>query len=237
MVANTFCELEETFYVRRIGCYLPLLSMLVIVPFARGQAGVDIGIGFGTFYDKANSGGIDNGNSPTNPFGSCVPGSGDTFCQSLPALNSFFLGFGGDVMFKQKFGVGFDATLQPSRPSYGPLNYRETFYDVDGIYQPITQKRFAVQLHGGIGGARTSFAVNQSGCVGTAVCTSQNEPIGNANHFQVHFAAGVEIFVTEHIFIRPQFDLHYVPGFTNQFGSNVVPGATVWVGYNLGHNQ
>ena len=32
--------------MRRICCYLPLLSMLVIIPFARGQAAVDIGLGF-----------------------------------------------------------------------------------------------------------------------------------------------------------------------------------------------
>ena len=227
---KAFCKLEEIIDVRRICCYLPLLSVLVIVPFARGQAAVDIGMGFGTFRDKANSGGIDSSSGQ-----SCTPGSATT-CESLPSLNSFFLGFGGDVMFKQKFGAGFDASFQPNRPSYGPLNYRETFYDVDGIYQPISVKRFAVQLHGGIGGARTSFSENVSQCVGTS-CTTQNYPVLNANHFQVHFAAGVSIFVTEHIFIRPQFDMHYVPSFTNQFNSNFVPGATVWIGYNLGHGQ
>jgi hypothetical protein len=204
--------------------------MLVIVPFARGQAGVDIAIGGGAFHDKANSGGIDSSSGL-----SCTPGSATT-CESLPALSGFFLGFGGDVMFKQKFGVGFDATFQPNRPSYGPANYRETFYDVDGVYQPISQKRFALQLQAGIGAARTSLSENISQCVGTS-CTTQSEPILNANHFQVHFAAGVSIFITEHIFIRPQFDLHYVPGFTNQFGSNLVPGGTIWVGYNLGHGQ
>jgi|SRR5579862_5423677 len=233
---NRFCKLEEIFDVKRISCYLPLLSMLVILPYARGQAGVDIGLGFGTLHAKANSGGLDNASS-ANAFGSCTPGSGDTFCQSLPSLSGFFLGFGGDIMFKQKFGFGMEANIQPSRSDYGPLNYRETFYDFNGVYQPISQKRFALQLQGGVGGARTSFAINQSGCVGTAVCTNENEPIGNASHFQVHFGAGVNIFVTEHIFIRPQFDLHYVPGFTNQFGSNLVTGGSVWVGYNLGHSQ
>jgi len=216
--------------VKRICCYLPLLSMLVIAPFARGQAGVDIGLGFGSFHDKANSGGIDSSSGL-----SCTPGSATT-CESLPALNGFFLGFGGDIMFKQKFGFGMEATLQPNRPSYGPANYRETFYDFNGVYQPISQKRFSVQLQGGIGGARTSLSENITQCVGTS-CTSQSEPILNASHFQVHFGAGVQIYVTEHIFIRPQFDLHYVPGFTNQFGSNLVPGGTIWIGYNLGHGQ
>ncbi len=223
--------------MKRICCYLPLLSMFVIIPFARGQAGVDINLGFGTAHDKANSGGLDNASSTTNAYGSCTPGTGDVNCQSLPSLSGFFLGFGGDIMLKQKFGFGMEVNLQPDRPTYGPLNYRETFYDFNGIYQPISQKRYSLQLQGGIGAARTSFAVNESGCVGTAVCSNQNEPIGNASHFQVHFGVGVQIYVTEHIFVRPQFDLHYVPGFTNQFGSNLVPAGTIWVGYNMGHSQ
>jgi hypothetical protein len=43
--------------------------------------------------------------------------------------------------------------------------------------------------------------------------------VGTANHFQVHTGAGVSLFITDHVFIRPQFDVHYVPGFTGQFGS------------------
>jgi hypothetical protein len=45
---------------------------------------------------------------------------------------------------------------------------------------------------------------------------------------------GVQIFLTEHIFIKPEFDLHYVPGLTNQFGSDAVPEGMLWVGYNFG---
>ena len=236
MVVNAFCKLEEIFDVKRICCYLPLLSMFVIVPFAHGQAGVDIAIGFGAAHDKANSGGIDNASSP-NAYGACTPGSGDTYCQSLPALSGFFLGFGGDIMFKQKYGFGMEANIEPSRSNYGPLLSRETFVDFNGVYAPVSQKRFSLQLQGGIGFARTSFAVNESECVGSVVCSSATEPVGNASHFQVHFGAGVQIYVTEHLFIRPQFDLHYVPGLTNQFGSNLVPAGTIWIGYNLGHGQ
>jgi hypothetical protein len=70
--------------------------------------------------------------------------------------------------------------------------------------------------------------------VGTAVCTSSTEPVGNANHFDVHVGVGVQIFLTEHIFIKPEFDFHYVPGLTNQFGSDAVPEGMVWVGYSFG---
>ena len=200
---------------------------------ASAQTSFDVNIGFGSAWDSANGGGIDNAAS-LNAFGSCTVGSGDPNCQSLPKLNGFFLGFGGDLMFNKHLGAGFEASLQPSQESYGPLNSRQTFYDVNAIYAPVTTKRASLLLEGGIGGARTSFSLTQSGCVGTAVCSTSTEPVGAANHFQVHVGVGVQVFLTEHIFIKPEFDLHYVPGLTNQFGSNAVPEGMLWVGYSFG---
>jgi hypothetical protein len=197
------------------------------------QTSFDLNVGFGSAWDSANSGGIDNAAS-LNPFGTCTPNSGDADCQSLPTLHGFFLGFGGDLMLYKHFGVGFQASLQPSRETYGPLSSRQTFYDFNGIYAPIATKRASLQLEAGVGGARTSFAYTESGCVGTAVCSSSTEPVGTANHFDVHVGVGVQIFLTEHIFIKPEFDYHYVPGLTNQFGSDSVPEGMVWVGYNFG---
>ena len=200
---------------------------------ASAQTSFDVNLGFGSAWDSANSGGIDNANS-LNAFGSCAPNSGDPYCESLPKLNGFFLGFGGDLMLFKHLGAGFEANFQPSRETYGPLSSRQTFYDANAIYAPFSTKRLAFNLEGGIGGARTSFAYTQSGCVGTAVCSTETEPVGDANHFQVHVGVNVEIFVTDHIFIKPEFDYHYVPSLTNQFGSDSVPEALVWVGYSFG---
>jgi opacity protein-like surface antigen len=200
---------------------------------ASAQTSFDVNLGFGSAWAGANGGGIDNAAS-LNAFGSCTVGSGDPNCQSLPKLNGFFLGFGGDLMFNKHLGAGFEASLQPSQESYGPLNSRQTFYDVNAIYAPVTTKRASLLLEGGVGGARTSFSLTQSGCVGTAVCSTSTEAVGAANHFQVHVGVGVQIFLTEHIFIKPEFDLHYVPGLTNQFGSNAVPEGMLWVGYSFG---
>jgi hypothetical protein len=218
---------------RTLRC-LPVLSLFALcLPFAGAQSAFDINLGFGSLHDSATGGGLDNA-SALVPFGTCTPGSADVNCQATSKLGGFFLGFGGDIMFTHHFGGGFQASIQPAQSGYGPLEYRQAFYDVKGIYAPINRKRAVLQLMGGMGEARTSFSFNQSGCIGTAVCSSQNQPVGAANHFDVNFSAGVQIFVTEHIFIRPQFDFHYVPGLTNQFGSDTVPGGSVWVGYNFG---
>ncbi len=130
-----------------------------------------------------------------------------------------------------------EVNVRPARASYGPFQYRQTFYDFDGIFAPVNEKRVMLQLQGGIGGARTSFSYKPTSCVGTAICSSQTVPVANENHFQVHAGAGVQIYLTEHVFIRPQFDLHYVPGFTDQFGSKAVPGGMVWLGYSFGERK
>jgi hypothetical protein len=206
---------------------------LCLTPFASAQSSFDVNVGFGTAQVGSNGSGIDSASS-SNAFGTCSPSSGDTFCQKTPGLSGFFLGLGGDVMLQKHFGIGAEVNLQPAKSDYGPLQYRQMFYDFNGIYAPINEKRVQLQLQGGIGGARTGFSFAQNSCVGTAVCSNVSQPVGNSSHFQVHAGVAVQFFLTEHLFIRPQFDLHYVPNLTQQFASNAVPEGTIWVGYSFG---
>jgi hypothetical protein len=209
--------------VNRICRYLPLLFS---ISFAYAQSAVDVNLGFGTFHDKAAGTGFDANTGLT-----CTAGFN---CLLTPALSGFFMGFGGDIMLNKHVGFGGEASLQPRKQDYAGLQSRQIFYDVNGIFAPVNQKKVVLRLEGGIGGATTSFSVTQSSCVGTAVCQTQSQAVGSAKHFQIHAGAGVQIYVTEHVFIRPQVDLHYVPNFTNQFGSNMAPGAMVFIGYSLG---
>ena len=208
--------------------YLPLLFLpLLSIPFASAQSSVDFNVGFGTAHDKAAPGGIDSNTGYT-----CALGAAS--CQATPALSGFFMGVGGDVMLTKRYGFGVNATLQPAKSNYGPLQYREIFYGFNGIFAPVNRKKAMVQIEGGVGGAKSSFSYTQTSCVGTAVCSTSSQPVGSSNHFQVHAGIGVQIFLTEHVFIRPQFDFHYVPGLTDQFGSNMVPAGMLWLGYSIG---
>lgn len=209
--------------MNRICRYLPLLFCISL---AHAQSALDVNLGFGTFHDKAAGSGIDSTTGLT-----CTTG---TTCLQSPSLSGFFMGFGGDVMLSKHFGFGGEATLQPRKQDYAGFQSRQIFYDINGIYSPVNEKKVQLRLEGGIGGATTSFSYTASSCVGTAVCQTQSQSVGSSKHFQVHAGAGVQLYVTEHIFIRPQFDLHYVPNFTNQWGSSIAPGAMVWVGYTMG---
>jgi hypothetical protein len=221
--------------VKLIRCSLVVVPLIfAMAPVAGAQTSFDLNMGFGTARAGSNGGGIDSNPNDLNYLGPCVPTPGNVNCSANPSLGGFFLGLGGDLIFQKHLGFGAEVNFQPAHQTYGPLQSRQTFYDFNGIYVPINEKKVQIQVQGGIGGARTSFALTQNQCVGTAVCSSFIQPIGNANHFQVHVGVGVELFVTTHLFVRPQIDLHYIPSFTDQYGKNAVPEYTVWVGYSFG---
>ncbi|HWC99246.1 MAG TPA: outer membrane beta-barrel protein [Candidatus Sulfopaludibacter sp.] len=226
--------------MRRISRYLPLLFVLVCyIPFASAQSSFDIGVGFGAVQDKAASSGLDQN------LNSCALGTAG--CTQTPSLSSFMLGIGGDLMLWKKFGVGAEVNIQPAKQTYVDLTSsaasvglstlslqsRVTLYDFNGVFEPVNTKKVAVKLSGGIGGANIKFY--ESGSSSNSLVGSQNfsQYFGSSNHFQVHGGAGVQIYLTDHIFVRPQFDIHYVHNLS-QFGRNLITEETVWLGYSWG---
>jgi hypothetical protein len=223
--------------MKRIYYCLPMITALLSIPPQAGaQSAAEIDIGFGTAHSTATGAGIDGPSSP-NSFGACSISSGDSLCQATPSLGGLFMNVGGDIMFSRHLGVGAEFNFQPAKSDYGPLQYRQTFIDGNLVYEPFSGKRWGLQLQGGLGTARTGFSLTQSSCVGTAVCVSQAQPVGAETHFQVHAGAGVNFFLTEHVFIRPEFDLHYVNNLTQQFGSNAVPAFMFNIGYSSGREK
>jgi hypothetical protein len=107
-----------------------------------------------------------------------------------------------------------------------------TLYDFTGILQPVKTKRAAVKLRGGIGGANLKFYESGSS---SSFIGNQNfsQYIQSSNHFQVMGGGAVQINVTDHVFIRPEFDVHYVHNL-NEFGRKVVTQEMVWIGFTLG---
>ena len=227
--------------MRRISRYLPLLSVLFCgVQLASAQSAFNLNLGVGAIQDKASAGQVDQ------TLNTCTTGDLYGPCVSSPALSGATIGVGGDVMLWKKFGIGAEAAFQPAKQTYVNLNAsaaasglnslavqsRMTLFDVNGIYQPVNTKRAAFKLEGGIGGANLKFYESGSS---SSVLGNQNSSqyLASTNHFQVHGGVGVEIYLTDHIFIRPQFDVHYVRNLT-QFGSNLVKTEMVWLGYNWG---
>lgn len=225
--------------MKRIARYLPLcLLALGSMQFASAQTSFDVNIGFGSFHDSAAPG-VDSvtGNS-------CTSVSTDANCQTTSGMGGFFLGFGFDMLLKKNMGAGFSWDLTPARGTYEPsstyqgitetVQYRQHFIDFNGIYAPINNKKVVLKLIPGIGDAKTGISIYESECLTGSICARGSQPFTSTNHFDIHAGVGLEVFFTDHWFVRPEFDYHFVPNLNQEFGSNSVFGGMVWVGYSWG---
>ncbi len=203
----------------RLRSTIPLaFALLVGATMAQAQSDLDVFIGAGTAMDSSS-------NQLVDTFGTGNP-------YTTPRMGGTFGKVGGDVMLSPHFGAGANVDWMLSQGSYTGLNYRPLFYDFDGIWMPTggKERRIVPELEAGVGGARLSFYYPSSYCDQFAGCSSSNQFLESSNHFQVHLGAGVRFYVSHHIFIRPQADVHYVSNFF-QFGSDWVPevgGAVGW---------
>ncbi len=254
-IANT----EENFNVRRTCRFLPLtILILLCVSVAGAQSLIDVNIGFGAAQAKATGTGIEGDYTYTNSGnfgGQCALGSTPT-CAPTKSLSGMMMGLGVNLMLWKHFGVGMEAVFQPGKQTYAqipaetftstsgvtqiiqsayPLQTRVTFYDFNGIYQPVSTKRANLQFIGGVGGTnvKSYLGTSTSSLLGS---TNYGSYLSSSNHFNVHAGIGVQLYLTDKVYVRPQFDIHYVPNFI-QFGKNVVTQEMVWLGYTIGERQ
>jgi hypothetical protein len=223
-----------------IGTILLLFTLLLgTVSSVRAQ-GVSAYFGLGSATNSAGTtvNGIDSvtGASVTCPKGNVFDDI-TGFCEPGPTIGGVFGVFGVDFMLKPHLGFNGEYAFRFAQAPYLPaagLNYRPGFYDFNVVYQPLSGKRIVPLVEGGIGGARIALYQTQTVSI-TGITNTFTIPAGlNANHFQVHGAVGVKLYVKGNIFIKPQFDIHYVTHLTDQFGRDWVPQYTVAVGYTFG---
>jgi len=200
---------------------LPLfLLALGLSQFAHAQSSLDAHIGVSGVHDKSNGLSI-------NTFG-------DNNFYNTPDLNGVFMNFGAGIMVTPRFGFGGEVALKPGKSDYAGLQYRPIFYDFNAIVHPVSRaKRVVPELQAGLGGVNMKFYYSQQDCNAFAGCSNSSTFLQSSNHFQLHGGAGVSFFVTPRVYVRPQFDLHWVRNFT-QFNSNWVPQYGVSVGYRFG---
>jgi hypothetical protein len=207
---------------------LPLLTLLGLSCVKQASAqGVSPYFGLGSAWDSAAT-------TPGCPSHQIAdPFNGNT-CAPAQTMGGVFGVLGVDFMLTPHVGFNGEYTFRFAQQGYLPsegLNIRPAFYDFNAVIQPFSgEKRVVPVIEGGIGGAKMSFYASQS----TGSFFNQSLFIASSNHFQVHGAFGVKLYVKSDIFIKPQFDVHYVNNLTDQYGRNTVPEFTISIGYTFG---
>jgi hypothetical protein len=206
-----------------------LLAVVVLagVNFAQGQSlSPYFGLGTGTA-----SAGTSTGCPPQQLLDSFTAA-----CEPAPTIGGLFGVFGADVMLLPHLGINGEDAFRFAQAPYlpqGGVKFRPAFYDFNVVWQPFSLLRIVPVVEGGFGVARVSLYETQTTSI-TGINSSASFGAGGANHFQEHAAVGVKLYITSHLFLKPQFDFHYVPHLTDQFGRDWVPQYTVAVGYTIG---
>lgn len=211
-----------------IGTILLLLTLLLgNLNDVHGQ-GVSPYFGLGT---GTNSAATSTGCPPGHLFDDI-----NAACEPAPTIGGLFGIFGVDFMILPHLGVNGEYAFRFAQANYLPLaglKFRPAFYDFNVVWEPFSLDRIVPVVEGGFGDARIALYQTQTVSV-TGITSTTTSGAGAANHFQEHFAVGLKLYITSALFIKPQFDFHYVPHLTDQFGREWVPQYTVSVGYTFG---
>jgi hypothetical protein len=203
---------------------IPTVSVFIAVSLIGANVASAQGVDafFGLSTARATSSGV-----PIDTFGTGTP-------LTTPALDGVFLKFGGDIMFTPHLGAGVEASIRATQGDYAGLKYKPSFYDFNAIWRPVAAgSRIVPEFQAGIGGVNLKYYYSQQFCDQFAGCSTSNSFLESSNHFQTHFSAGVNFYVTNSVFVRPQVDLHWVHNFF-QFGTDWVPEYGASVGYTFG---
>jgi opacity protein-like surface antigen len=191
------------------------LMMLSCAVLAHAQGGFDAYFGLGTAHAGST-------NQPVDLLGTgnLVPTS---------SMGGVFGTLGAGLMLNSNFGIGGEVSFRFAQQDYAGAGLRPVFYDFNGIWLPLGQKRVVPEIQAGLGGASLRFYGGSVYCNPyTGQCSNY---AGSINHLQLHAGLGVRFFLSEHIFIRPQFDYHWVRHLA-EFKSDSVPAYSIAIGFS-----
>jgi len=151
--------------------------------------------------------------------------------QPTSGMGGVFGTLGGGVMLKPSLGVGAEVSFRFAQGDYAGLGYRPIFYDFNAISTPnLGSKKIVPEFQGGFGGTSLRFYGGQAVC--SYYTYSCSNFVGSSNHLQLHAGFGLRVFVTDHLYVRPMFDYHWVHGLYQYFTSDSVLEYSIAIGYS-----
>lgn len=141
--------------------------------------------------------------------------------------------FGVDFIFYKNLGVAFNAAFRASQNLYqGFQPFRPFLYDVDLIYAPPLGKRAQLDLTAGIGASSTRFYTAFLTCGTFTGCSN----FVSSNHFLGQFGAGLRLYITPRIFIRPEAH-YYIINNNFEFSGSHATRFGVSLGYSFKNQE
>ncbi|MGZ4788122.1 MAG: outer membrane beta-barrel protein [Terriglobales bacterium] len=140
-----------------------------------------------------------------------------------------YLNFSGDFLLRHHMGIEGEIAWRAHQNLYqGYQPYRPLFYDFGAIWAPRFG-RIGAELSAGIGAESLRFYSNYYTCSYISGCTNYT----SSNHFMGAFGAGLKLYPTHNIFIRPEARLYLIHN-NVEFAGNHALRAGVSIGYTFG---
>ena len=127
----------------------------------------------------------------------------------------------------RRIGIEGEVSWRATQNLYqGFQNFRPNFYDFNAIYAPKLGDRATLELLGGLGGESVRFyGVTNCGFAGCTNFVSENHLMGDVG-------AGLRLYVTKNLFIRPEARFYFVHNNVDFSGARAIRGG-VSVGFTF----
>lgn len=150
--------------------------------------------------------------------------------QNIPKLGGgVFPSAGAEVRFGD-IGVGAEVAFQANPQTFDATELRPIYYDVNLILEPFHQSETVVPVFMvGLGAQSLRAFQGVSQCGTPSGCTAYV----SSNHLTAHLGIGVKLYLTKHIFLRPEAHFYFIHNNT-EFAATSSQRWGISIGYTFG---
>ncbi|MGH9477149.1 MAG: hypothetical protein ACRD1C_12580 [Terriglobales bacterium] len=142
--------------------------------------------------------------------------------QSLPKLGGGLFPSAGADLFLGPVGIGGEVSFRATTNSSG---LRPTYYDFNVLLAPVHITRSIIpELMLGLGSQDIHGITGLASCGSLSNCSTYA-----GNHLAAHVGVAAKVFITEHIFLRPEAHFYFI------HNNTAFPNAQRW-GVSLGYS-
>jgi len=146
--------------------------------------------------------------------------------QNIPKLGGGVFPSAGVNLFLGAVGVGAEAAFRANTNSTG---FRPVYYDVNLLIDPFYVSRsISPEFMIGAGAQHIGDYGAAASCGGLSNCVNYA-----SNHLALHLGVGVKVYLTQHIFVRPEAHFYFIHN-NQAFQTSSTQRFGISLGYTLG---
>lgn len=150
--------------------------------------------------------------------------------QNIPRLGGGLFPSAGVSLYLGAVGIGAEAAFRAQHTNSLGSGLRPVYYDVNLLLAPFHISRSIIpEFMVGVGAESIQAYQGLTQCGSVSGCTAY----ANANHLTGHLGVAAKVYLTEHIFLRPEAHFYFIRG-NSAFQAGQSQRFGVSLGYTFG---